>query len=260
MPDRHSEENRKRDITVGMLPTGIPAPNIADGSVSNAEFQSLNNAPPNIALALDQRQPIHQILTGISNLVDDGSMVLSGGLPVTFPLEFTGAPPGSPVNGQLALSNGQQQLTVYSVLQSAWVGAPGEQTIGRLAGPFPGSGFWYPDYGIGLSTSAEAVADFDQAGATPMLRPKQRLTEWTLSVEHGPGSDIPHEIYYKPVGGVWTASGIVITLEAGETQVIHTEDLILEQGDLVLPVCTDPSGYTPGATVFKVLVQPIVET
>lgn len=260
MPDRHSEENRLKLILIAMLPSGISADKIADGSVSNAEFQSLNGAPANIALSLDQKQPIHAILTGISALTDDGTLGLSGGLPVSYPLTFTGVPPASPVDGQLSLATGQQQLVVYSILQSAWVGAPYTQQIGRLAGPFPSSGAWFVGDGIGLSTSAESETNLDAVGALPMRAPKQRLSKWLLSIEHPDGgTDYDHEIYYKPVGGSWTASGILITILAGQSQGENSIDTLdLEEGDLVCVVLNSPS-YSPGATVAGCTVQPIID-
>jgi hypothetical protein len=251
---------RRRRITAGALPLGIPASNIADGSVSDAEFQSLNGAPPNIALSLSQKQPIHQILTGISNLPSDGSMGLSGGLPVTYPLSFTGAPPASPDNGQLALANGQQQTVIYSVLKDAWIGAPFKADIGLLQGPFPGSGSWFPGEAIGLGTTSQSSSNFDDVGAVPMRAPKQELSRWLISIEHAPGSDIPHEVFYKPVGGSWTASGIVIDVLTGATQgTNNTDTLVLNEGDLVVVASSNPLGYTPGATVVSCQVQPLIE-
>jgi hypothetical protein len=55
-------------LEVADLPTGIPATNLGDGSISNTEFQYLNNVSSNLQTQLDAKQPLDTQLTELAAL------------------------------------------------------------------------------------------------------------------------------------------------------------------------------------------------
>lgn len=56
---------------------GIDASKLADGSVSNAEFQRLDGVTSNIQTQLDNKQPLNSKLTGFTSLITNGIVVQS---------------------------------------------------------------------------------------------------------------------------------------------------------------------------------------
>lgn len=103
-------------VPIGRLPTSIDAANIADGSVSNTEFQYINSLTSNAQTQLDAKAPLSHVGSG-GNAHSEVSTVQSGFMSTAMYDKLNGLSPnglsGYDVPADQALSFGGRFKIVY---------------------------------------------------------------------------------------------------------------------------------------------------
>jgi len=123
--------------------------------------------------------------------------------------------------------------------------------VARLDGPFPTSGVWFPDQGIGSGTSVQSSANLDEAAGPPMLFEFQEISDFILTVANGPSSDEEITIWVKPnATGVWEPTAVVLELPTGDVtaETAAGVKLSLVRGDQICAVLGSTGGFSPGTT------------
>lgn len=143
----------------------------------------------------------------------------------------------------------------------AWVPQVNSRMVllARLTGPFPASGVWYPNQGIGIGSGAESSSSLDEASGPPMLFPTQKLHGVVGVMGNDSGSPGYFAIWVKPFAtGIWEPSAYTVPIVDGELRMLANpaDELALAYLDQISCVLNPEFGFSPGGLSIWGLIDP----